>query len=142
MTRSMPSISGSGKARPQSTTRISPAASMAVMFLPTSPTPPSGMMRRVSVMGAPSEESHLFVVARLRCRCHGLGHARTRDGRCPSLHIGAFRLDRLAGGEQRRRQATHVAEERLPQRGLMQRRSGMVHREDEAAAILAKAAVD
>ena len=47
-TRSMPYISSSGNIRPQSTMMISSANSKTVMFLPISPMPPSGMMRRIS----------------------------------------------------------------------------------------------
>src|SRR5664279_1720503 len=46
-TRSMPSISSRGNARPQSTTTILPRYSTAVMFLPISPIPPSGMILSV-----------------------------------------------------------------------------------------------
>ena len=45
MTRSMPNISSSGNIRPQSMTTISSPYSKTYMFLPISPTPPSGMMR-------------------------------------------------------------------------------------------------
>jgi hypothetical protein len=45
MTRSMPNISSSGNMRPQSMTTISSRYSKTYMFLPISPTPPSGMMR-------------------------------------------------------------------------------------------------
>ena len=41
----MPSISGVGNLRPVSTTTILPSYSTTVMFLPISPSPPSGMMR-------------------------------------------------------------------------------------------------
>ena len=43
-TRSTPRCSSRGNARPASTTTIVPSASNAVMFLPTSPRPPSGMI--------------------------------------------------------------------------------------------------
>src|SRR5258705_9432034 len=45
MTRSMPNISSSGNMRPQSMTTMSSPYSMTYMFLPISPTPPSGMIR-------------------------------------------------------------------------------------------------
>src|SRR5207344_844193 len=45
MTRSIPNISSSGNMRPQSMTTISSRYSNTYMFLPISPTPPSGMMR-------------------------------------------------------------------------------------------------
>src|SRR5919106_4753482 len=106
ITKSIPSISGSGKASPQSTTRILPAASISVMFLPTSPTPPSGMMRRVSVMSL-LEEGHLLGLVLA-------GHQRR-------LHVGGglldrchpFRLQRLASRKQRRRQPPDVGEQRV-----------------------------
>ena len=53
MTRSMPNISSSGNISPQSITTISSPYSNTYMFLPISPTPPSGMMRSGwSSMGA------------------------------------------------------------------------------------------
>ena len=45
MTRSIPNISSSGNIRPQSMTTMSSPYSKTYMFLPISPTPPSGMMR-------------------------------------------------------------------------------------------------
>ncbi len=45
MTRSIPNISSSGNISPQSITTISSRYSKTYMFLPISPTPPSGMMR-------------------------------------------------------------------------------------------------
>jgi hypothetical protein len=45
MTRSMPNISSSGNINPQSMTTMSSRNSNTYMFLPISPTPPSGMMR-------------------------------------------------------------------------------------------------
>ena len=45
MTRSMPNISSSGNMRPQSMTTMSSPYSNTYMFLPISPTPPSGMIR-------------------------------------------------------------------------------------------------
>ncbi len=45
MTRSMPNISSSGNMSPQSMTTMSSPYSKTYMFLPISPTPPSGMMR-------------------------------------------------------------------------------------------------
>src|SRR5258706_238177 len=45
MTRSIPNISSSGNMRPQSITTMSSPYSMTYMFLPISPTPPSGMIR-------------------------------------------------------------------------------------------------
>src|ERR1043165_422187 len=45
-TRSIPNISSSGNIRPQSITTMSSPYSNTYMFLPISPTPPSGMIRR------------------------------------------------------------------------------------------------
>src|SRR4051794_24318054 len=45
-TRSIPNISSSGNIRPQSITTMSSPYSKTYMFLPISPTPPSGMIRR------------------------------------------------------------------------------------------------
>ena len=45
MTRSIPNISSSGNIRPQSITTMSSPYSKTYMFLPISPTPPSGMIR-------------------------------------------------------------------------------------------------
>src|SRR5256885_10078301 len=44
MTRSIPNISSSGNMRPQSMTTMSSPYSNTYMFLPISPTPPSGMI--------------------------------------------------------------------------------------------------
>src|SRR3954447_20682766 len=44
-TRSIPSMSAVGNISPVSTITIRPSASTAVMFLPISPSPPSGRMR-------------------------------------------------------------------------------------------------
>src|SRR5262245_798201 len=49
--RSTPRCSSRGNARPASTTMISPSSSYTVMFLPTSPRPPSGMIRSASLTG-------------------------------------------------------------------------------------------
>src|SRR5712692_8128086 len=46
----MPSWSGVGNMRPVSTTTIVPPYSTTVMFLPISPSPPSGRTRRVPLM--------------------------------------------------------------------------------------------
>src|SRR5579864_5250986 len=48
-TRSTPRCSSRGNARPASTTTTESSASYAVMFLPTSPRPPSGMMRQTPI---------------------------------------------------------------------------------------------
>src|SRR5438874_1849489 len=47
MTTSMPSICSSGNMSPASTRTMSLSCSMTIMFLPISPTPPSGMTRTV-----------------------------------------------------------------------------------------------
>src|SRR5690242_11796407 len=47
-TRSTPRCSSRGNASPASTTIASPEASYTVMFLPTSPRPPSGMIRTLT----------------------------------------------------------------------------------------------
>src|SRR5216684_8909791 len=107
MTRSMPSISSSGNIRPASTTTMSLPCSIAIMFLPISPTPPSGMMRSESV----TEQRHL--VGRL-------------------LHRGRdLRRGRLGREEQGER--GEISDQRGPQRGLMQRRGGVIHRENHEA---------
>ena len=49
-TKSTPNISSSGNISPQSMTTISSPYSKTYMFLPISPTPPSGMMRSVSAI--------------------------------------------------------------------------------------------
>src|SRR3990172_11547932 len=51
-TRSMPNISSSGNIRPQSMTTMSSPYSKTNMFLPISPTPPSGMIRSGVPVGA------------------------------------------------------------------------------------------
>src|SRR3954451_14456403 len=68
-TRSMPNISSSGNISPQSMTTMSSPYSKTNMFLPISPTPPRGMIRRgfeKSVIGwcaRRSEERQLVGVA-------------------------------------------------------------------------------
>src|SRR5688572_4330926 len=47
-TRSTPRCSSRGKASPASTTMMSSPCSYTVMFFPTSPRPPSGMMRKLT----------------------------------------------------------------------------------------------
>ena len=66
MTRSIPNISSSGNIRPQSITTISSRYSKTYMFLPISPTPPSGMIRSgwslvggILVLGIGLEECQL-----------------------------------------------------------------------------------
>src|SRR5919206_3044295 len=48
-TRSTPRCSSRGNARPASTTTIESSDSYAVMFLPTSPSPPSGMILQTPI---------------------------------------------------------------------------------------------
>src|SRR5919197_1396806 len=103
MTRSMPSISSSGNMSPASMTRMSSPCSSASMFLPISPTPPSGMTRRASL----TEQRHL------------VGGLLLDD-------ILRHRRRRQVEGEGR-----EVGDERAAQRGLPQRRSGVEHREDD-----------
>src|SRR2546423_13970024 len=49
-TRSIPSWSGVGNISPVSTTTIAPPYSTTIMFLPISPSPPSGRTRRTPLM--------------------------------------------------------------------------------------------
>ena len=49
--RSTPRCSSRGNARPASTITIEPSASNTVMFFPTSPRPPRGMMRQIPTRG-------------------------------------------------------------------------------------------
>src|SRR5438445_2252743 len=118
MTRSMPSICSSGNMSPASTTRMSLPCSIAIMFFPISPTPPSGMTRT-----ALAKERHLLRrLLRLRFR---LGHR--RDRRC-GLEEGRQRLEVLL--------------EIGAERGLVQRRCGVEHGEDGDAVLLSSASVD
>src|SRR5688572_18467622 len=107
MTRSMPNISSAENIRPQSITTMSSPYSNTYMFLPISPTPPSGMMRSgwpvsvdwVRVMGflcEGSEETEL-VGGGLRFReRRGRGGLGRGDG---GLGAGWVRLaGRVCGG--------------------------------------------
>src|SRR6185503_16800399 len=105
MTRSMPSISSSGNMSPASTTMMSSPCSSASMFFPISPTPPSGMTRSASV----TEQRRLHGWLLLRRGLRGSG----------------LQIERERG---------HVGDERAAQRGLMERRGGVVHRENGQAA--------
>src|SRR6266513_4258871 len=67
MTRSMPSIPSSGNMRPASTTTMSSPSSIASMFLPISPTPPSGMIR--SAAFGLAKERYLLDRSFLRLFC-------------------------------------------------------------------------
>src|SRR5512132_2665796 len=115
MTRSMPSISSSGNMRPASTTTMSSPCSIASMFLPISPTPPSGITRSLF-----AKERHLI---------RGL-----------LLRGGRLSCDRLRREQQRER--GEVSRERATQRGLVERGGGMVDGEDQEAVDLALAPVD
>src|SRR5512144_88629 len=59
-TRSMPSMSAVGNISPVSTITIRPSASIAVMFLPISPSPPRGTIRTLPLLklrGAPGQQT-------------------------------------------------------------------------------------
>src|SRR5437763_2694208 len=115
MTRSMPSISSSGNMRPASTTRMSSPCSMASMFFPISPTPPSGMIRSALV----TEQRHL------------IGGLLLRRG----LRGGRLACEQL-------RERREVGLERGAQRWLMQRRRGVVDGEDHQAIVRTRLPVD
>src|SRR5581483_4695176 len=78
-TRSTPRCSSRGNARPASTTTIESSASYTVMFLPTSPRPPSGMILQV-----PNAKS----LGR-----GGAEHARTLQARAYLVDLVVRRLD-------------------------------------------------
>src|SRR2546430_7885303 len=100
ITKSMPSISSSGNIRPASMTTMSSPTSIASMFLPISPTPPSGMIRS--------------------------GLAKERD----LLRRFLLRLRRWRGCREERRERAEVGHERIAQRGLVQRRRRVVDGKD------------
>src|ERR671934_2326311 len=102
MTRSIPSISSSGNISPASTTMRSSPSSSASMFLPISPTPPSGMTRS----GA-------------------LGLAKERD----LLRRDLFRLARRGRGGEEQREGCEIGVQRGTQRRLVERGGGVVHGE-------------
>src|SRR2546428_3004509 len=106
MTRSMPSIPSSGNMRPASMTTMSSPTSIASMFLPISPTPPSGTTR-----------SAAFDLAKERYLLHRL----------------LLRLFRWRSGREEERQRSEVRVERVAQCGLMQGGGRVVHGEDEEA---------
>src|SRR6266542_6784497 len=111
MTRSMPSISSSGNMSPASTRSMSSPCSMASMFLPISPTPPSGMTR---TLGVSAKEGHLL-------RWLGL--------------LGLCRRGRPRGGLQEAREGLEVGLEGLTERRLVQCGGGMEDREDDQAVL-------
>src|SRR5712691_1426612 len=106
ITRSMPSIPSSGNMRPASTTTMSSSTSIASMFLPISPTPPSGITRS----GAFDLAKERYLLDRLFLRLL------RRRRRC-----------------EKQRQRREVGVQRIAQSGLVQRRGGVVHGEDEEA---------
>src|SRR5438034_3313243 len=106
MTRSIPSIPSSGNIRPASMTTMSSPSSTASMFLPISPTPPSGITR-----------SAAFDLAKERYL----------------LHRFFLRLFRGRSCREEERERREVGMERIPERGLVQRGGGVVHGEDEEA---------
>src|ERR1700716_2102823 len=116
MTMSMPGICSSGNMRPESTSTMSSPCSMTIMFLPISPTPPSGMTRT-----GLAKERHL-----LGCLLRRLGCRRGGTGRC--LEERGERLEVLL--------------EVGAQRGLVQRGCGVEDREDRDAVLLSCAPVD
>src|SRR5438132_10554053 len=106
MTRSMPSIPSSGNMRPASTTTISSPTSIASMFLPISPTPPSGITR-----------SDALDLAKERYLLHRF-------------------FVRLLGGRRRReeeREGREIGVQRVPERRLMQRGGRVIHGKDQKA---------
>src|SRR6267143_3125183 len=116
ITRSMPSIPSSGNMRPASTTTISSPTSIASMFLPISPTPPSGITRSDALDLA--KERYLLHRFFLRFLC----------GR---------------GGRKEERQRREVGVQRVPQSRLMQRGGRVVNGEDqETVTGLPRLAVD
>src|SRR2546430_16422930 len=114
MTMSMPSICSSGNMRPASITRMSSSCSIAIMFFPISPTPPSGMIRT-----GLAKERHLLRGLRLR----RLGGRR-----------GGTR-----GGLEELREGLEVLLQIRSQRGLGERGGGMEYPEDRDAALLSRA---
>ena len=111
----MPNISSSGNIRPQSITTMSSPYSKQYMFLPISPTPPSGMMRS-GVLGSaiggsssvPASEQRQLggVVVR---RPGGAGAGGLEEGRVDEREVGRVERDverrRRARRPRRRRRA-------------------------------------
>src|SRR5919197_5495851 len=106
MTRSMPSIPSSGNMRPASMTTMSSPTSIASMFLPISPTPPSGITRN----GA-------FDLAKERDLLHRLLF---------------FALGRWRGREEQG-ERREIGVQRVAQRRLMERRGRVVDGENHEA---------
>src|SRR5438132_1862527 len=116
MTRSIPSMPSSGNIRPASTTTMSSPISIASMFLPISPTPPSGITR-----------SDAFDLAKERYLLH-------------RLFLGILSGWRGCQEEGQRRE---VGMKCVAERRLVQRRGGVVDGEDqETVGGLARLAVD
>src|SRR5712691_2059261 len=106
MTRSIPSMPSSGNISPASTTTMSSPTSIASMFLPISPTPPSGITR-----------SDAFDLAKERYLLHW-------------LFLWIFRGWRRREVQGQRRE---VGMERVAERRLVQRRGRVVDGEDQEA---------
>ena len=62
MTRSIPSISSSGKARPQSSTIILSSYSKAVIFIPICSNPPRGMIRSFPIFSFLNNRTSIFFI--------------------------------------------------------------------------------
>src|SRR5579884_1815554 len=142
MMRSIPGMFASGNITPASTTMMSLPYSITVMFLPISPTPPSGIMRSWGLATVFSIQSGPFYVAR------GSVPRITRNRRSKQAELlrrvlvgrGGRRLLALLPGRtlQECCQAFHVGQERRAQRLLVQRRGRMVHGKVVPAILLAK----
>src|SRR5258708_2518195 len=117
MTMSMPGICSSGNMRPESTMTMSLPCSMTMMFLPISPTPPSGMTRT-----GLAKERHLLRRLRLGLRC--------------------FRRCGTRRGLEELREGLEVLLEIGTQRRLVERGRGVEDREDGDAVLLSGASVD
>src|SRR5258708_14724376 len=117
MTMSMPGICSAGNRRPESTMAMSVPCSMTIMFLPISPTPPSGMTRT-----GLAKERHLLRRLRLGLRC--------------------FRRCGTRRGLEELREGLEVLLEIGTQRRLVERGRGVEDREDGDAVLLSGASVD
>src|ERR1700694_1543576 len=106
ITRSIPSIPSSGNMRPASMTTMSSPTSIASMFLPISPTPPSGITR-----------SAAFDLAKERYL----------------LHRRFLRLFRGRSRGEEERQSRKVGVKRVAQCGLVQGRGRVVDGKDQEA---------
>ena len=104
----MPIISAVGKRSPQSTTTIRPSYSTTVMFLPISPTPPSGRTRRVPLTRLAARcsspwRSSIARTSRASRASSALDHRQAHGRRLVAQQVQR-RLDagRAGGDEQRR----------------------------------------